>query len=91
MIQSAYHGKYNIFRSFKNIPLIYSEHPKLSCILIDFDMFQPASYIPQLGRVDPKKWGVSVCSLDGQRSAECPELILSSSVDLNKIMKKNTL
>ncbi|XP_040567819.1 putative glutaminase 2 [Lepeophtheirus salmonis] len=28
---------------------------------------KPASYIPQLGRVSPKKWGLSICTVDGQR------------------------
>ena len=29
--------------------------------------FQPASYIPQLARVNPDYWGVAVCTVDGQR------------------------
>ena len=28
---------------------------------------KPADYIPQLARADPDKFGVSVCSIDGQR------------------------
>ena len=27
----------------------------------------PAQYIPQLAKADVSKWGVSVCSVDGQR------------------------
>ena len=27
----------------------------------------PAQYIPQLARGDPDKWGMAVCTIDGQR------------------------
>ena len=29
--------------------------------------FQPAGYIPQLARVPKDKWGISICTVDGQR------------------------
>ena len=28
---------------------------------------KPAKYIPQLARGDPNKWGMAVCTTDGQR------------------------
>ena len=28
---------------------------------------KPADYIPQLARRDPTKWGVGLCTVDGQR------------------------
>ena len=28
---------------------------------------EPAAYIPQLKRVNPEQYGVSVCTIDGQR------------------------
>ncbi len=28
---------------------------------------QPAGYIPQLSRVPKEKWGISICTVDGQR------------------------
>lgn len=31
------------------------------------NVFQVASYIPQLSKVNPDFWGVSLCTVDGQR------------------------
>ncbi|KAK2158817.1 hypothetical protein LSH36_163g01000 [Paralvinella palmiformis] len=47
----------------------------------------PASYIPQLARVNPDHWGISVCSIDGQRhcvgSTKIPFSIQSTCKPIN--------
>jgi glutaminase len=53
----------------------------------DNDSGKPADYIPQLARVNPKYWGVSVCTIDGQRynmgDTETPFCLQSTSKPLN--------
>jgi glutaminase len=49
------------FQSFKSeLEVIFKETKKITDGKV-------ATYIPQLGRVDPKNFGFSLCSIDGQR------------------------
>ncbi|CAG5105628.1 Oidioi.mRNA.OKI2018_I69.chr1.g2303.t1.cds [Oikopleura dioica] len=63
LIVKAFSGNLVIpdFSTFKQtVTEIYEE-------LKDFNSGHPADYIPQLARVDPSLWAVSVCTVDGQR------------------------
>jgi len=69
------------FRSFCNtIQGIYDQCK-------DNDGGEPAQYIPQLARYDPKLWGVTICTTDGQRHSigdvDVPFSIQSCSKPLN--------
>jgi len=66
----------NIFligKAFKNdlvIPEFYSFVKQIEIIYQkckDNKQGKPADYIPQLARVDPNNWAVSICTIDGQR------------------------
>ena len=54
-----------------------------------------ADYIPQLARMNPNYWGVSVCTVDGQRfsigDTKIPFCLQSSSKPLNYALAQNDL
>jgi len=86
----------NIFligKAFKNdlvIPEFYSFIKQIEIIYQkckDNDKGKPADYIPQLARANPTYWGVSICTIDGQRhsfgNTNIPFCLQSCSKPLN--------
>ena len=53
---------------------------------------QVPSYIPQLARYDPNYWGVSICTVDGQRfsigNTDVPFTMQVSSVHILRVLKE---